>query len=1285
MKKLTAIIISIVMIIQTLPVLAYTPTSEFSDLTGFEYFADEVKEMSEKGIIKGYEDGSFGSDRLIERSEMAAFICRMLGKENEKSELTQTFTDVPDDFWAADNIKVAAGLGIIQGDGDGLFRPDDNILFEEAVKMIVAAAGLKDEAEEKGGWPEGYVKVANFYNLLTKNIKNYGEYVTRADVVTTIYNAIHKDERNLVEFGLPVNYKKTVADETVKGRFETRVSELPSEIRVLDNKYSRFDKEFFVAPDGNDETGDGTIEKPFATLNKALSKANEGTIYLRGGNYNNKEALKITNVNGTAQKPVVIKAYENEKPVIVGGVALKKNNFTSVTDESVKSRFKDNIKNSIVEADLKKAGVTKIPDISGSSYGTALTIDGEKGILSRYPNNSLLPIEKVIDKGPVEEDGEKDDGRGVTIGLVTDRTPFGWKDTGNIWVRAAFYWEWNQVYSPIKINYENNSFTTKYASYYGARMGPDKYFFYNVLEELDYSNEYFVDKDTLKLYLLPANDLKDDSNVYLSLINDAIVQVVNCSNIVFDGIEFTTSVGDGVSVKKSHDIIFQNCVFSECGQRGLHIYEDTKRTGAVSSYFVNNRNQNVRVETPDRAELVPTNNFVQNCMIFGNSDQVLNSLISFSGIGDVVSHNLFANGYATAIGVLGWEMVVENNETTASPKYQVDSGCVYGPGLLGLRASHIRSNFLHDTPKDNKNSMTCGIYFDAMAHDNMAYNNVLYHLPSGSFNNCGRNIVMFNNLYVDSNAGMENHAATISEIFMHNMDKGATQSYMGTILNQNSDFNTTPTWDERMPYYKQFFADLRSLVSQWKENGGEYLGNEFEETMRGTQDHYLANNVSVNAGSIGLTDYAAKRSIIGNNLVVPENNGYVTVSKDKIEFNNNEVFEKVPGFKVPDIKNMRILTEKLDREAKLGMFGGIKAISPRNGKKAEVYTKKVDFKWSDLFMATDYDFVLSTDKEFKNVVHKETLNKEYLTLDLPEAGQTYYWKVKAYTSAESIDQTPFESDVFSFTAMTDDEAAKYIKSDYGVLSSKIDIATTIINTASQRCYGEKEVAALKKIKDEAVEFTKTNHSTADTEAMTEKVKSAIFDAKKSEKYEYIDLDLKAENWKLTGSMTAENNEAGELVLTPNSGNPHAISVENTSYGKMYRFQMWQEGLNSWWGITPTYDFDVKSRYFFVMQPGRMECQKVISGTRVGFLHEGSLGDEIKPGVWQEVEIGNIYCDEGMWVFMRVDGKEVVNKIDTENIIEDDGGMQFLLNKANGTVKIRPSKIKDSELPKKPTK
>ena len=87
--------------------------------------------------------------------------------------------------------------------------------------------------------------------------------------------------------------------------------------------------DYYVATDGNDMNV-GSIEKPFATLSKALKLVQPGdNIYLRGGEYNvtedwimdksgNKTYAKVFDIKqkGSPSSPICVIGYENERPVL---------------------------------------------------------------------------------------------------------------------------------------------------------------------------------------------------------------------------------------------------------------------------------------------------------------------------------------------------------------------------------------------------------------------------------------------------------------------------------------------------------------------------------------------------------------------------------------------------------------------------------------------------------------------------------------------------------------------------------------------------------------------------------------------------------------------------------------------------------------------------------------------------------------------------------------------------------------------------------------------------------
>lgn len=74
---------------------------------------------------------------------------------------------------------------------------------------------------------------------------------------------------------------------------------------------------YFVAANGNDETGNGTIEKPWFSLTKAWQHVKAGeTIYMRGGTYYMPTRQNLTGKSGTANNMIKVHAYNNENVIM---------------------------------------------------------------------------------------------------------------------------------------------------------------------------------------------------------------------------------------------------------------------------------------------------------------------------------------------------------------------------------------------------------------------------------------------------------------------------------------------------------------------------------------------------------------------------------------------------------------------------------------------------------------------------------------------------------------------------------------------------------------------------------------------------------------------------------------------------------------------------------------------------------------------------------------------------------------------------------------------------------
>lgn len=105
----------------------------FTDVASGQWYHDAIATLAGKGIINGYNDGTFRPNNAITRAEFAAIATRF-AKANNSGSLS--FSDVSASAWYYKSVLTAVNYGWINGYSDGTFRPDQPILRAEAAKIV---------------------------------------------------------------------------------------------------------------------------------------------------------------------------------------------------------------------------------------------------------------------------------------------------------------------------------------------------------------------------------------------------------------------------------------------------------------------------------------------------------------------------------------------------------------------------------------------------------------------------------------------------------------------------------------------------------------------------------------------------------------------------------------------------------------------------------------------------------------------------------------------------------------------------------------------------------------------------------------------------------------------------------------------------------------------------------------------------------------------------------------------------------------------------------------------
>ena len=189
LKKVISSVAALTMVASSVAAFAV----DFPDVESTASYAQAVQELSALDVISGYDDGTFGPDKLVTRAEITKMIVDALAERSSAEASTEStkFADVSADHWAKGYINQGVANGFIAGMSDTEFDPDANVTYVQAQKMLVSAIGYEIYAQAQGGWPTGYKTYAASLDI-TKGISGITDSteLTRAQVAQMIDNAM---------------------------------------------------------------------------------------------------------------------------------------------------------------------------------------------------------------------------------------------------------------------------------------------------------------------------------------------------------------------------------------------------------------------------------------------------------------------------------------------------------------------------------------------------------------------------------------------------------------------------------------------------------------------------------------------------------------------------------------------------------------------------------------------------------------------------------------------------------------------------------------------------------------------------------------------------------------------------------------------------------------------------------------------------------------------------------------------------------------------------------------
>ena len=137
MKKIVAVILAVSTILANSVVFADDSSKRFNDVDSNDWAFEYITELSNRGVINGYDDGSFKPSKTVSRAEWAKMMVDAVGLPTADNNVY--FADMAD-HWA--NKYVNAARDCLKEYSDGTFRPDQAITREEVTVAIIKIMGF---------------------------------------------------------------------------------------------------------------------------------------------------------------------------------------------------------------------------------------------------------------------------------------------------------------------------------------------------------------------------------------------------------------------------------------------------------------------------------------------------------------------------------------------------------------------------------------------------------------------------------------------------------------------------------------------------------------------------------------------------------------------------------------------------------------------------------------------------------------------------------------------------------------------------------------------------------------------------------------------------------------------------------------------------------------------------------------------------------------------------------------------------------------------------------------
>lgn len=673
--------------------------------------------------------------------------------------------------------------------------------------------------------------------------------------------------------------------------------------------------QFFISLDGSDDN-EGSIEAPFFSLERARDalralpqdERKEARIVLRGGRYERTTSFILERQDsGTKEFPVIYMAYPGERVVISGGPAVRLGEFSAVKDPEIIRRLVPEAAQSILQLNLKERGIEdfgelplyghsmhfleEMTEFRTGAKASEVFFEEEPMTLARWPNDDFARVGRVVEKGDiirawmpdarggramahdyVPEEERNDPPLGFAFEFDRDRLER-WTEASDLRLYGYWFYNWSdQSVQVASIDIEEGVISSVQPSAYSVQAG-QRFFAYNLLEELDRPGEWYLDREKGILYLYPPR-MDPEAWVYLSLQLEPLVVVNQARHVVFQGLEFGYSRGEGIIVNGGSNVQIIECRIGNLAEFAVHLNGGSNHRVARSEVF-NTGGTGIRADGGSVRELTPANHEIADNWIynFARIEKTYRPGISLSGVGNIARNNEIHHAPHVAIGFSGNNHLIERNHIHDVARETDDMAAIYAGRSWTARGTVIRHNLIRNvTGYQSGTHRVSGIYLDDGISGTTIEGNIFINVAQGLMLNGGRNNQSISNLFIDvenmmRSTNMRNAFQTWASMSWRTLNEGLAKAPI-----------ESPAWREQFP-------ELLTLLDE-----------EPDLPKLNIIQNNLRYNTPIIFGERGIHDAVVEFGQVENNVETEVRPGNFNESTGRVELNSaNEGLEQFPG------------------------------------------------------------------------------------------------------------------------------------------------------------------------------------------------------------------------------------------------------------------------------------------------------------------------------------------------------------------------------------------------------